>query len=195
MADNQDSAATWTQEDRAIVALALHRYESSLLRYAASLVGPAAAADVVQDSFLALCRNEPRKLGEHLVAWLFVVCKNRALELLREARRHRPLGVAEELPAERLSEHDSEPLESSDPFRHSDARHSMKRIEGLLSQLPEKHRQVIILKFGAGLSYKEIAEVMSLSVSHVGVILHTALGRLRQHMADPIPLQVVRSSA
>jgi len=43
----------------------------------------------------------------------------------------------------------------------------------------------VMLKFGAGLSYKEIAEVMQLSVSHVGVILHTALTRLRLLLAEP----------
>ncbi|MFN5394822.1 MAG: RNA polymerase sigma factor [Planctomycetota bacterium] len=38
------------------------------------------------------------------------------------------------------------------------------------------------MRLGQGLSYKQISEVMDLSVSHVGVLLHQALGRLRSTM-------------
>jgi RNA polymerase sigma-70 factor (ECF subfamily) len=50
----------------------------------------------------------------------------------------------------------------------------------------------VILKFSGGLSYKEIAEVMELSVSHVGVILHTAIGRLRTSLGEPAELLALR---
>ena len=64
-------------------------------------------------------------------------------------------------------------------------RASLQKIESLVDQLPDNQRQALILKFSAGLSYKEIAEVMDLSVSHVGVLLHTALRRLRDHFEEP----------
>lgn len=52
--------------------------------------------------------------------------------------------------------------------------------------------QAVILKFSGGLRYKEIAEVMELSVSHVGVILHTAIGQLRAQLAGPAQLVSLR---
>ncbi len=55
-------------------------------------------------------------------------------------------------------------------------------LEGNISQLPPLEREALSLRLGQGLSYKQIAEVMELSVSHVGVLLHQALGRLRGSM-------------
>ena len=63
-----------------------------------------------------------------------------------------------------------------------------RRLEALLATLTDKQRQAVLLKFSGGLSYREIAEVMALSVSHVGVLLHTALGRLRARWVEPAEL-------
>ena len=153
---------------------ALDRYETSLLRYAASVVGNAAAPDVVQDTFLALCRAEPEKVEGHLGPWLFVVCRNRARELLREGNRLRP-----------LEEQDVTGNPDSEPWRRVERQQSLGRVQHLLQELPEKQREAVVLKFAAGLSYKEIAAVMDVSVSHVGVILHTALTKLRVLLAEP----------
>ena len=43
-----------------------------------------------------------------------------------------------------------------------------------------KIKDILRLKFEAGLSYKQIAEAMRMSVSNVGVQLHTALQTLRR---------------
>jgi hypothetical protein len=66
---------------------ALARFEAPLLRFAAAVAGPSHAADVVQDTFLKLCAEDRQKLEGHLAAWLFTVCKNRAIELRRSERR------------------------------------------------------------------------------------------------------------
>ena len=49
----------------------------------------------------------------------------------------------------------------------------------LLEELPPRQREVIRLKFHGGLSYRQIGEVMGLTVSHVGVLIHTALKTIR----------------
>ena len=77
---NDDARARWVME-------ALGRHEASLLRYAASLVGSERAADVVQDTFLRLCSTAQQDVEGHLAAWLFTVCKHRAIELGRKERR------------------------------------------------------------------------------------------------------------
>lgn len=152
---------------------ALDRYEGPLLRYAASIAGKAAAPDVVQDTFLALCRAERGQVADRLAPWLFTVCRNRALDWLRADRK------LEALEADEVRSPDSEPA------RRAEAQQSIERLQQLLGALPDKQRQAVLLKFSGGLSYKEIAEVMELSVSHVGVLLHTAIGRLRTSLAEP----------
>lgn len=162
-----------TEGEQAWLESALDRYEGALLRYAASIVGKTAAPDVVQDTFLALCRAERGQVADRLAPWLFTVCRNRALDWLRADRRH------EALQAEQMRSPDSEPA------RRAEAQQSIERVQQLLGALPDKQRQVLLLKFSGGLSYKEIAEVTELSVSHVGVLLHTAISRLRTSLAEP----------
>jgi len=53
--------------------------------------------------------------------------------------------------------------------------------------LPRQQRELIKLKFEAGLSYKEMAEALKTSVSTVGVQLHDAIKALRQKWLDENP--------
>ena len=58
------------------------------------------------------------------------------------------------------------------------------RLLGLLVLLTENQQEVIRLKFQNDLSYREIAEITGMTVSNVGVILHTGLKKLRSLMKD-----------
>jgi RNA polymerase sigma factor (sigma-70 family) len=170
-----------TESDRAWLQAALERHEEALLRYAASVVGKAAAQDVVQETFLTLCRTSPDRLAGRLAPWLFVVCKHHALQALRKVRRLAPLDAVD--------------VAADGEWGRVEAQPSVKQIEALIDQLPDKQRQAVILKFSGGLSYKEIAEVMNVSVTHVGVLLHTALSRVRSALEEPAVANIARSPA
>jgi RNA polymerase sigma-70 factor (ECF subfamily) len=159
-------------DDSEWVLEALRRYEAPLLRFATSIVGRAHAADVVQETFLKLCKEERPKIEGHLAAWLFTVCRNRAIELRRSERR---LSSIEEV--------DVEPSPDSGPVNKLERKESVSRIDAAMAALSDRHRQALLLKIDAGLSYKEIAELMNLSVSNVGFILHTAIGQIRSQLA------------
>ena len=67
---------------------AIAAYESPLLRYALHFVRDAdTARDIVQDTFLQLCRNQKLELRERMPQWLYTVCRNRAIDLIRKERR------------------------------------------------------------------------------------------------------------
>src|SRR5262245_59015531 len=66
------------------VLAALDEYEGRLMRYAQRLLGDAdAARDVVQLAFLRLCDAQQDEMEPRLAQWLFTVCRNKALDLLR----------------------------------------------------------------------------------------------------------------
>ncbi len=160
------------EADGDFVRAALARHREPLLRFAASLVGPSQAPDVVQDTFLALCKAERSDVEERLAPWLFRVCKNRALDLLRERERLEPLG-----------DDDSAESPESGPSSSIERKQALSQLQSILKGLPEKQRMALHLKFSAGLSYKEIGEVMDLTVTNVGFILHTAIKSVREHLA------------
>lgn len=170
-------AGTRTVGDPDWVLVALRQHESALLRYAASLVGESRAQDVVQDAFLKLCAQPLESVDGHLAAWLFTVCRNRALELRRGERR-----------LSAIEEDDAMESPDSGPGAKLERAQKMSRVDAAMAALGGRQREVLRLKVEAGLSYKEIAEVLSLSVGNVGFILHTAIANLREQLDEREPL-------
>ena len=75
-------------DDKEWIRAAVARFEGPLTLYAARLLGDAdRARDVVQDTFLKLCRQDAREIRDRLAEWLFTVCRNRALDVLRKEGR------------------------------------------------------------------------------------------------------------
>jgi len=150
---------------------ALDVHERPLIRYARWLLGDAESArDVVQETFLRLCREDPQRIGQQPAPWLFTVCRNLALDTLRKAGRTSPLEHADVAVSCDLDE------------RH-DARRALAQVLEILETLPRNQREVVHLRFQGGLSYREISDVTGLSVSNVGFLLHTAMRAIRSHVS------------
>lgn len=158
---------------------ALERFERPLTRYAFVITGDLERArDVVQDTFLRLCRQNPAELDGHVAPWLFKVCRNRALDVRKKEARTLA-----------LEEHEAESRESPDPLPSEtlERREGKTRVLALLRTLPENQREVIRLKFQNELSYREISDVTGLSVANVGYLLHRGLRSLRERLLREAP--------
>lgn len=64
-------------------------------------------------------------------------------------------------------------------FAHTELRYLL---DGILSRLPEEQREVIVLRFGEELKFKEIAKVVGCSQSTVKSRYRLAMARLRKEM-------------
>jgi len=160
-----DGRAEWIAE-------ALARYETPLLRFATKLLRDGdRARDIVQETFLQLCQQPRADVEGHLAAWLFCVCRNRALDLRRKETR------VETLTETAAADPQAGPSEVAQ--HREDATHIMK----ILETLPESQQEAVYLRFQSGLSYKEIAEVTGRTVSNVGVLLHAAVTAIRAQLA------------
>ena len=145
---------------------ALDSHEDALNRYATWVLRDSELArEVVQETFLRLCREDPSKIGGYIAQWLFTVCRNLAFDTRkREARMT--------------------PLEDADIGVESNVeqKEAVGEIFQLVENLPKNQREVVYLKFQCDLSYKEISEVTKLSVTNVGFLLHTALRAIRKRV-------------
>ncbi|MEL7497504.1 MAG: sigma-70 family RNA polymerase sigma factor [Planctomycetota bacterium] len=172
------------QEQERWVESAIETYESPLLRYAKHFVGDIETArDVVQDTFLQLCRNPNEELRSRLAQWLYTVCRNRAIDVIRKEKRMKRAADQGSTSSEPMANAITDPADQRPGPRDvaeqaEDATGLMKQI----GQLPDRQQEVLRLKFHGGLSYKEIAQVMGLTSTNVGFILHTAISKLRQRM-------------
>lgn len=143
------------------------------MRYAQRITGDAhRAADVVQETFLKLCREDQASLDGHLAQWLYTVCRNKALDVRRKEARMTAL--AEPTHVERNGH--------VPPDQSVETRDTADRILQCVGELTDNQQECIRLKFQHGLSYREIAAVTELSVSNVGFQIHTGLKKVRQRM-------------
>lgn len=172
-----------TSADHQWVMSAVDRFEGPLVLYASRLLGdPERARDVVQDAFLKLCSQDARELDGRLAEWLYTVCRNQALDVMRKERRMSLIG---EGLADELAGPDAPCGEALE--RREDAARALEFLEGL----PANQREVIRLKFQHEFSYKEISGITGLSVSHVGVLIHHGIKALRAKLVGGEPAPAV----
>ena len=163
-------------EHRMWLQATFERLERPLIAYAIRLLGGdvEVARDCVQESFLRLCRESRSHVEGHVDAWLFKTCRNRAMDHHRQEARM-------------IIDSDSSALamaqaSTAEPGGYLSQREEQARLHDQIARLPTREQEVLSLRLGQGLSYKQIAEITDLSVSHVGVILHEAVTKLRTAM-------------
>jgi len=170
--DRMDETTNGTRS--AWVEAALARHEAPLVAYAHRLVGDAhRARDVVQETFLRLCSEEPSRVDGHVGPWLFAVCRRLALDHLRKERRMTP--VAEALLDARAGR-------AEDPAETASTRDQASSALAALATLPENQREVLELRLRHGMSYAAIAQVTGHTVTNVGFLLHVGMKALRARL-------------
>ena len=142
----------------------VYAYVMTLLR------DPSAAEDVTALAFERAYRrrrSNVRRRGEER-AWLFGIARNAALDELR--RRRRVAALVTEPSDEVLADDDDE------------AEVALRRtaLQAALAQLPAREREIVALKFHAGLSNAELARVLGISESNAGTLLYRTMEKLRK---------------
>jgi RNA polymerase sigma-70 factor (ECF subfamily) len=165
----------------------LERFEAPLLAYASRLLGDRhAAEDAVQEAFLRLCASDRGTVAARIPGWLYAVTRNLALDRRRRAR------VMERTNAATL---DGRPGAAEDPADRAAAGDSAAAALRALAALPDKQQEALLLRLRHGLSYREIAEVMDVTVDHVGVLLHEGLKALRKRLGVAVTAAVPAAAA
>ena len=139
--------------------------------YVAGLLRDAAAAEDVtatafERAYGKRSRFDPSR-GEAR-AWLFGIARNAALDELRRRGRQAALAM--------------EPADLAAAPAHESAEASERRlaVSTALDALEPRERELIALKFFAGLTNAEIAAVVGIGESNAGTRLHRAMTKLRE---------------
>ena len=129
------------------------------------------AEDVTEEIFLRVIANLNRFKWRGLPfgAWVFRIARN---EVASHARRQKRWGM----PAE-LSE--SLPDSSQDHVTAYEFSTALDVVRAAAAKLPHAQRDVIALRFGAGLSVAETANTLGKTENNVKVLQHKAIARLQ----------------
>lgn len=129
------------------------------------------AEDLTSETFVKAWRNRERYRRDLAAfsTWLFTIARRVAQDHFRRHRPEVPLEEAIEAPSGEMVE----------DVADRDA--NFARLSVLLARLAERERELVALKYGAGLTNRAIARLTGLTESNVGVILHRTLQGLRSN--------------
>ena len=142
-----------------------------------------AAADVSQQIFLKLMTSIGQFRGDSaFTTWLYRMVVNTCIDEQRKRRRFLPFG--DSLPVNKVED-------TRGPEKHFAKLEVADHVQTAIGELKPKLRLPILLKYVEGLSYEEIAEVLSCSKGTVASRLnrgHTALARKLSHLRGEVVL-------
>jgi RNA polymerase sigma-70 factor (ECF subfamily) len=162
------SAATDTAQER--IARLYAESRGDVYAYVATMLGDRTVAeDVTALAFERAFRRRrlynPRRGSER--AWLFGIARNAALDELR--RRTRRSSLTHEPQAQ-----------CGDVEDHAEMALRRAVLRAALARLAPRERELIALRFHAGLSHADIAKVIGVSESNAGTLLHRTITKLRE---------------
>lgn len=153
--------------------LVVERYHRPLLAFLRAHLGDRdLAEDVAQEVFLRLLEHRHTLRGpRQLASWLFTVA-------IRAARRQLQRGEAT-LPEENAPRQTGSPPVQGDRLQEERRLHVL---HAALASLPEKERELLTLRYFAGLPIKDLAGTLGMPMGSVGVKIGRSLQRLRREL-------------
>jgi RNA polymerase sigma-70 factor (ECF subfamily) len=144
------------------------------------------AKDISQDVFIELFRSVHKFRGDSkLSTWLYRIAINKSLNFIRDNKKHSTLKSIQRFFSgekdESIQIMDSSirnPQEISEQNDHAIALHKA------LDTLPINQKTAFVLKNYDDLSYKNISEVMELSISSVESLIHRARVNLQKSLSN-----------
>jgi RNA polymerase sigma-70 factor (ECF subfamily) len=171
-AATSDRAPAPTADEQQVIQL-FDELRNRLLRYLLSFGLPAhEGEEVIQEVFLALFQHLQRgRSRKNLRGWIFRVAHNLGLKR-RMARAREAISAAGE--RELLAAARADPAENPEEQLLNSQR--LQRLQAVLRALPEQDQWCLALR-AEGLRYREIAEVLGMSLGSVAASLGRSLAR------------------
>jgi RNA polymerase sigma-70 factor (ECF subfamily) len=157
----------------------VERHESKIARYAKKFIyDKDDIADLVQNVFIkAYVNMQSFDTGKRFSPWIYRIAHNEFINAIKKKKR--------------------EPLNFFDPdtiFPHPIARETAdsraqekdlkKTFDACLDKVPAKYREPIVLRYYEELDYKEIADILHIPVSTVGVRISRGKSMLKKIYED-----------
>jgi len=154
-----------------------HKYHKNVYNYIAFRINNHHdAEELASDVFVkAIQRLDTYNHAFPMEAWLIGIAKNTVTDYLRKTMRRKFLPIDNIV---ELISNDKQPEEVVVINEES------KKLMSAMVRLRDKERQILSLKFATELKHSEIAEMLKISESHVGVTAHRAINKLKKFMEE-----------
>jgi RNA polymerase sigma-70 factor (ECF subfamily) len=144
------------------------------------------ALDAVQDAFIKAMVHLPRFEGRSsFKTWLLRVVSNASVDLGRQRGRHETFSIDA---LGQKNREELEPLTWQEPDSNLERADLRRKLQEALAELPPAQRRTFVLHAEAELSYREVADVLGISIGTVMSRLYYARVKLRgmlEHWTRP----------
>lgn len=172
MLSDQELLGRYLQGDRSAISSLIEKYSRRVRDYIRMMVKDTDVADdIFQETFIKAVRviDEGRYADNgKFLSWVLRIAHNQVIDHFRAGRAAATVGESSAgyniLGTMRFAERT---VEDSIVAEQTSA-----EVRALVEELPDEQREVVMLRYYSGLSFKEIAE-------QTGVSINTALGRMR----------------
>ena len=138
------------------------------------------ADDVTQEVFIEVFRSIGKfRADAKMSTWLYRIALNKSLNYIRDNRKHRTVSLSGTPQNNDLTGHGPE-----GPEEILQNQEKKKILEQAIDSLPAKQKKAFVLSKYDDLSYKEISEIMKLSVSSVESLLFRAKQNLQKKLLE-----------
>lgn len=158
----------------------VERYEAKLLRYARKfLLDPEDAQDIVQDIFIKAYENmQSFDTTRRFSPWIYRIAHNEFVNALKKRESRRTMFTID---FDTLFPY----LQAADTADDTALERDTKEtLEKHLGKLDAKYREPLILYYLESMDYREIADILRIPVSTVGVRLARARAMLQKKVKD-----------
>lgn len=162
--------------------LLVKRYKDPLLNFIYRFVGDMVEAeDIVQETFFRVYKNKHYyKEVAKFSTWIYTIAGNLAKTELRRRKRRKIFSIHKETPLEKELEL---PDLESDPEKEVNTTVTEKIIHDAIAKLPEKFREVIVLRDIQGFSYEDISGIIKVPLGTVKSRVNRARLKLQEDLS------------
>lgn len=166
------------QADQAAFEELLRRYKRAVFAYAVAVTGSRQdAEEVTQDVFVKMFRAAHRFNSQYsFTTWLYKIASNTCKNKLRSRRHPAALSLDDEESQIITVSRDPDPLAV---YRRNMEIDGVRRV---IESLPPRYREVLYLRYVQGLSYREIADVLGLSMGNVEARIFRGKEKVREKL-------------
>ena len=167
----------------------LSRHEKPVFNFILKRCGRRGEAEeLLQETFLRVVRSadsyEPKA---KFTTWLYTIARNLCIDRARKAKGHTEVSLDKPIGDDPDDDTYVDQM-ANDEANASSVDHDRKtfrrRLQQALDELPDKQREVFVLREFSELKYREIADVVDAAVPTVKSRMRYALKALRGHLAD-----------
>jgi RNA polymerase sigma-70 factor (ECF subfamily) len=137
--------------------------------------------DVFQETFLQLFTSrESFDPARPLRPWLFTIAANKAKDSLRKQQRTAAISISAIANSDEMSFDDALNTITSDnvvPYDNLERDEIAVLVRGVIADIPENLREILILAYFNKFSYKQMSQILSIPIGTVKSRLHTAVAR------------------